>query len=76
MHIYLRVDTDPLECAQRYASKAAATRAYAECAHNLNRFGQRVGATLHYGDSLDELYEYPDFVLSLGPRGGIRCERA
>lgn len=23
----------------------------------------------------DELVEYPDFVLSLGPRGGVKCER-
>ena len=62
--------------AARYRSKAAAIRAYERAARELERIGQPLEATLHYANSREELNEYPDFVCSLGPRGGLKIERA
>lgn len=73
MRCFLRVGNDYLEDAERHATKAVA--AYAETARELARYDQRIEASLHYAATRDELQEYPDFALSLGPRGGIRCER-
>lgn len=75
MRTYLRIGTDTLEEAQQYASKKAAVEAFAETAHQLARFGQSIEASLHYANSMDELAEYPDFVLSITARGSIKCER-
>ena len=75
MTCFLRVGNDYLEDAERHATKADAIAAFAETARELARYDQRIEATLHYAANRDELQEYPDFVLSLGPRGGIRCER-
>lgn len=74
--IYLRYQQDALEDAQGYRSKAAALDAFERTARELDRYGQAIEATLHIADSKDDLAEYPDFVLALGPRGGLRCERA
>lgn len=46
-----------------------------ECvARYLDRFEQRITASIHIAHKRDEIVEYPDFVLSLGPRGGVRVE--
>lgn len=73
---YLRFERDYLEDAKRYRSKRDAIYAYLECARSLAHFGQAIEASLHYAESANELQEYPNFVLSLGSRGGIRIERA
>lgn len=67
-------DTAPERTA--YPTKRAAIDAYAQTAWELDRYGQRHEATLHRAPDYDSVAEYPDFVLTLGPRGGIRCERA
>lgn len=59
-----------------YNSKRAACRAYSFVAEELDRYGQEHTATLHRAPDFDAVAEYPDYVLTLGPRGGIRCERA
>ena len=75
MPYYLRMGPDYLEQAVGFKSKVAALGEFHATAHNLARYGQRVEASLHIADSKDALQEYPDFILSLGPRGGLRCER-
>lgn len=70
---FLRMGDDPLEGATQHNTKADAISEYASAAHELARYGQAIEATLHRGP---DPAEYPDFVLSLGPRGGIRCEPA
>ena len=75
MKTYLRIGDDHLEQAKRYASKSAAVDAFLEVARDLDRYGQRIEASLHYARTKAELVEYPDFILSLGPRGGLKIER-
>lgn len=75
MKTYLRIGSDYLEDAKRYRSKKAAIAAYHHVASELARYDQRIDASLHYARTKDELQEYPDFVLSLGLRGGVRVER-
>lgn len=76
MKTFLRLGADTLMAAQHFQSKAAAVEAYAKAARNLARFSQYIEASLHYAKNTDKLNEYPDFVLSIGPRDGIRCDRA
>jgi len=61
--------------ADAYDTKAAACRAYMRTAEELADYGQDIEASLHIAPSADAVAEYPDFVLSLGPRGGLICER-
>lgn len=75
MKTYLRLGDDTLEEARRYPTKAAAIAAYAETARELARYGQPIEASLHYARTRDALHEYPDYILSLSPRGAVRCER-
>lgn len=44
-------------------------------ARELARYGQSIEASIHIADNRDELDEYPDYVLSLGSRGGLVKER-
>jgi len=75
MRTYLRIGSDYLEDAKRYASKSASVAAFLEVARELDRYGQRIEASLHYARTKAELVEYPDLILSLGPRGGLKIER-
>lgn len=75
MKTYLRIGSDYLEDAKRYRSKKAAIAAYHHVASELARYEQQIDASLHYARTKDDLHEYPDFILSLGPRGGVRVER-
>lgn len=76
MAYYLRMGSDYLDQASKFGSKANALYAFETTARELARYDQHIEASLHIADSKDDLQEYPDFVLSLGPRGGLRCERA
>lgn len=76
MAYYLRMGSDYLEQASKFGSKANALHAFETAARELDRYGHRIEASLHIADRKDDLQEYPDFILSLGPRGGLRCERA
>ena len=58
------------------ASVKDAKEEFLRTARELDRFGQTVEASLHIAKSKDLINEYPDYVLSLGKFGGLRCERA
>ena len=75
MKTYLRIGSDYLDDAKRYRSKKRAIEAFYRVASELARHDQRIEASLHYARTKDELQEYPDFVLSIGPRGGVKVER-
>lgn len=75
-YYFLRLGSDYLEDAAAYRRKSSAVAVFAESARELARYGQRLEASIHVADTRDELAEYPDFVLSLGPRGGVRVEAA
>jgi hypothetical protein len=73
---FLRFDADSLEQSEKFLTIHAAKMEYLDSATELARFGQVIGATIHIGNSMDEIVEYPDYVLSLGPKGGLVCQRA
>jgi hypothetical protein len=76
MAYYLRIGDDFLNDAKRYATKADAVAAYREMAEEFDRYGSTPPeAAIHIAARKSELAEYSDFALSVGPRGGIRCER-
>jgi hypothetical protein len=75
MAYYLCIGIDTLDEACRYATKKDALDTFRDLAEGLARFGQDVQGTIHVADRRSEIVEYPDWVLSLGPRGGLRCER-
>lgn len=76
--VWLRVGSDPIDSplVRQHPSRRAAVAAFAAAARELARYGQTLEASLHYAATREELDEYPDYALSIGPRGGIRVERA
>ena len=72
---YLREGSDYLEDAVRYHTISDAKASFMTTAQELDRYGQKHEAAIHIADTLDEVVEYPDYVLSLGKRGGLVCER-
>jgi hypothetical protein len=73
---YLRLGSDDLDQARPYRTRADAVAAYSYAARELAQYGQDLDASVHLAPSRAELAEYPDLVLSLGPRGGLRVGRA
>lgn len=63
-------DHDYTEC----KSIAYAKAEFMAVAKQLDRYGQRIEASIHIAQNSDEIAEYPDYVLSLGPRGGLKIE--
>lgn len=57
-----------------------AKREFMRTAEELDRYGQAIEASIHLRDERchDEpkLCEDPSYALSLGPRGGLKCEGA
>jgi hypothetical protein len=76
MNYYLRMGNDYLTGAERHTTLRDAVTAFREVAHELWGYGQRIDASVHIAAKRSECDEYPDYVLSVGPRGGVRCERA
>ena len=78
--VYLRIGGDYLDQAQLCDSIKDARAKFEAVARELDGYGQRIEASLHrYCRDLPgpvHAAEYPDYVLSLGPRGGVRMERA
>jgi hypothetical protein len=74
-HCYLRIGSDTVEEATTCDSLSAAKRKFRNVAEDLARFEQTIDATIHIANNRDELVEDADYYLSLGPRGGLRCER-
>ena len=72
---FLRIGAEYLEDAERYSSVARAVKVYRRYAHECMRYGNTpADATIHIAETRDELHEYPDWMLSVGPRGGVRKE--
>lgn len=76
MKCFLRMGNDSLDEAVRCPSLKYAKGEFMATALELDRYGQRIDASIHIATDADEVVEYPDLVLSLGPRGGLKCERA
>lgn len=77
MAYYLRIGNDYLDDAVKHTTKADAIASFRDTNDELDRFGNTpLDGSLHIADSKDDLTEYPDFVLSMGPRGGVKVERA
>ena len=78
--VYLRIGDDCLDQAQLCDSIKDARAEFEAVARELDGYGQRIEASIHrYCRDLPgpvHAAEYPDYVLSLGPRGGVRMERA
>ena len=70
-YLLLQGDTDY----SRFKSKRDALEYFRGVALELDGYGQRIEATLHKGHGTD-YSEYPDYVLSLGPRRGLKVEAA
>lgn len=75
MICFLRMGGDYLDDAIRCPSIAYAKAEFAAAATELDLYGQHIEASIHIAASKDQLAEYPDYVLSLGPRGGVRTDR-
>ena len=73
---FLRIGDDCLEQAMSFRTKSAALDYYRAVAEDLQRFDQQIEATVHVAPDRDQVVEYPDWVLSLGPRGGLRVQAA
>ena len=73
---FLRIDNDSLDEARAYQTLAGAKRAFRIVAAELWRYGQACSATVHIAPRPAELVEYPEYVLMLGPRGGLQVDRA
>lgn len=71
MICFLRVGNDSVEEATRCPSIKYAIAEYRVEAEELARYDQRLDASIHIARSMAEVAEYPDYVLSLGPKGGV-----
>lgn len=72
---FLREGRDYLEDARKFRSIGEAKDAYLRSACELAGYGQRHEASIHIAKTMEEVVEYPDYVLALGPNGGLKCER-
>lgn len=73
---WLRMGDDYLDRAAPYGAKREALAVFQDAAQDVARFGQKLEGSIHLAPSREELAEYPDFVLTLGPRGGLQCVAA
>ena len=73
---FLRLGADAPDEVTAYQSLRAAVQGYRDTATELARYGQSLEGSIHLAPSRGTVAEYPDFVLSLGPRGGVRVEGA
>ena len=71
---FLRIGDDPLEQAVRFKTKSAALDYFRSVAEHLIRFEQQIEASIHVAPDREQVVEYPDWVLSLGPRGGLQVQ--
>jgi hypothetical protein len=71
---FLRIDNDYLKDSKAFNTKSGAVAFFRRTATELARYGQACTASIHIAPRMDDVVEYPDFVLSLGVRGGVRIE--
>ena len=74
MKCYLRYQADALADAEACRSIAEAKEKFTQAALQLDRYGQKIEATIHIAPALTEAAEYPDYLLSLSPNGRLICE--
>jgi len=72
---YLRMNNDALADAEHSNSIATARAKFKEAAKQLDGYGQKITATLHVASSMAAAVEYPDYLLELGSRGGLKSTR-
>ena len=70
---FLRIGNDYLTDSEPFNTLADAKSAFSCVALELYGYGQEIEASIHIGTDLDDIVEYPDYVLSLSPRGVVRC---
>lgn len=75
-YFFLQFQSGTPEKPERHASLKDAKAAFLEVATELAQHGQSIVATVHIAPTRYEIAEYPDYALSLGPRGGVRCTKA
>ena len=73
---FVRIDNDYLEDAKAFNTKQGAVAYFRRTAEELARYGQACSASIHIAPRMNDVVEYPDFVLSLGVRGGVHIEKA
>lgn len=73
--VFLRIDNDSLDDARPFNTLRGAKFRFRTVASELAQYGQDCVATVHYARRRSELQEYPDYVLELGPRGGVIVSR-
>ena len=71
---FLRIGDDHLEQAVPFKTKSAALDYFRSVAEHLIRFDQQIEASVHVAPDRDQVVEYPDWILSLGPRGGLQVQ--
>lgn len=75
MNVYLRMGGIPLRDAIHCPSIRQAKQDFLATAQGLSRYGQSLDASIHIASREGNLKEYPDYVLGLGPRGGLQTIR-
>lgn len=73
---FLRLGSDSLEEAIPFQSRQGAVRRFSIVARELASYGQEIEASIHVAPTRSLVGEYPDWVLQLGPRGGVQVHRA
>jgi hypothetical protein len=73
---FLRIDNDYLEDAKAFNTKRGAVSYFRRTAQELAQYGQECFASIHIAPRLNDVVEYPDFILTLGVRGGVHIEKA
>jgi hypothetical protein len=75
-HCYLRLGGDTLEQAKEHLTIGEAMESYRATMEELYDLGQGITASIHIADARAAVAEYPDYILSRGPRGGVVKEKA
>lgn len=74
MRCYLLYAGSPHDEPIPFRSMSEAKDDFWVTAKELDRYGQAITASSHIAPTLSHMSEYPDYVLSLGPRGGLKVE--
>lgn len=75
-HYFLCINLDGPAEASRHHTKREALAAFREVADEFVRFGNMPPCgVLYIAAKRSECIDDPNFYLSVGPRGGVRCER-
>jgi len=73
---FMRLGGAYLSDSLEFDAKHLALAEFRRAAKQLHRYGQTLQASLHIAPDRDSLVEYPDYTVTLGPRGGVQVQRA